>query len=224
MKDNLLYIRIMNKGMMKWLFCLAVLLSVHGSISAQHYLFIESEGQLPFYLKTGDKLYSSNGSGFLLLSKVTDTVLTVRIGFPGNGEPESTFIISGTDHDRGFLMRKNDGQGWMLIDRVSMERLAAVNANAGGVKAEAANAPPFAKALSEAVGDGHLLQGSTQAKAQNVERATSTRGSAKGKDASQQILYVISEDSDKTLKLYYIDRMSRSRLDTIYVEIPRQLP
>ena len=224
MKDNLLYIRMMNAGTLKLLFCIMGLILFHQSSSAQHYLFIESEGQQPFYLKTADKVYSSNGSGFLLLSKVTDSVLSVKIGFPGNTIPESTFVISGTDHDRGFLMRKSEGQGWILIDRVSMEKLYAGNSASGNIRNDATTAPPFVKALSEAVGDSNLLQSSSLTKPETTEKTSTTRGNSKTKDASQQILYVISEDSDKSLKLYYIDRMSRTRLDTIYVEIPRQQP
>lgn len=51
-------------------------------LSAQHYIFIEADGQQPFYLKQGNKMVSSSATGFLILPKITASELEFSIGFP----------------------------------------------------------------------------------------------------------------------------------------------
>ena len=87
---------------------------------AQHYVFIESEGQ-PFYAKKSGKLYSSSANGFLIIPKVADSVIALNIGFPRNQYPELNFEFALMDRDRGFQLRKLDDKGWVLFDRSTME-------------------------------------------------------------------------------------------------------
>lgn len=96
-------------------------ITVFNAVKAQHYLFIEADGQQPFYVKNGSMMVSSSASGFLILPKITTHEMTISIGFPKNTYPEVSFYISGTDRDRGFQLKRMEGQGWSLFDRSSLD-------------------------------------------------------------------------------------------------------
>ena len=57
------------------------------SLTAQHYIFIEADGQQPFYLKQGNTMVSSSAAGFLILPKIKAAELEFSIGFPKNIYP-----------------------------------------------------------------------------------------------------------------------------------------
>lgn len=101
--------------------CMLLAAMAFQGLSAQHYIFIEADGQQPFYLKQGNKMVSSSATGFLILPKITASELEFSIGFPKNSYPEVSFYINGTNRDRGFQLKLMDGQGWSLFDRTSLE-------------------------------------------------------------------------------------------------------
>jgi hypothetical protein len=93
------------------------------SANAQYYVYIEAEGQQPFYLRVGPKLYSSNSSGFLILSKIDGTEMPLKIGFPENVYPEVGFTMNAATRDRGFLLKLVDGAGWTLIEKGNAKQI-----------------------------------------------------------------------------------------------------
>ncbi|MEY3577176.1 MAG: hypothetical protein RL394_759, partial [Bacteroidota bacterium] len=101
--------------------CVLMATMVFKGLSAQHYIFIEADGQQPFYLKQGNATVSSSAAGFLILPKITASEMEFSIGFPKNIYPEVSFYINGTDRDRGFQLKLMEGQGWSLFDRTSLE-------------------------------------------------------------------------------------------------------
>ncbi|OYW16841.1 MAG: hypothetical protein B7Z54_09330, partial [Sphingobacteriales bacterium 12-47-4] len=56
-------------------FFLAILILTVLAASAQrtYFLYFQTDNQQPFFLKMGEKLYSSTASGYLILPKLKDT-------------------------------------------------------------------------------------------------------------------------------------------------------
>ena len=61
-----------------------------------------------------DKIYSSENSGYLILSNLVDTTYNFAIGFPSS-QSESRFVITLDGKDKGFLI-KNFDSGLGLFD------------------------------------------------------------------------------------------------------------
>ena len=141
------------------LFFFAFQLGVVSLLNAQHYLFIEAEGQQPFYIKRGSETYSSTASGFLILSKLTVKELDFIIGFPNKLYPEISFKVNRLDHDRGFLLRQNQDKGWILLDRAGAGIIAGGAVTPQVLSAVAGNSSAgFADLLADATGDKSLLE------------------------------------------------------------------
>jgi hypothetical protein len=88
---------------------------------AQHFVFIEAEGQQPFYLKKNGETYSSTGTGFIILSKLNTKDIEFVIGFPNNIFPEVAFKVKELTKDRGFYLKQAEGKVWVLVDRSNAE-------------------------------------------------------------------------------------------------------
>jgi len=140
--------------------CMLLAIMAFQGLSAQHYIFIEADGQQPFYLKQGNTTLSSSAAGFLIISKITASEMEFSIGFPKNIYPEVSFYITGTNRDRGFQLKMMEGQGWSLFDRTSLEVIK------GGVPKSAPielqlpkkEEGSFAKLLATATDDQSLLE------------------------------------------------------------------
>jgi|GEM_PF-1790359 len=128
-------------------------------LNAQHYIFIEADGQQPFYLKQGNTMVSSSAAGFLILPKITSSEMEFSIGFPKNSYPEVSFYINGTDRDRGFQLKLMEGQGWSLFDRTSLEVIKGEMPKAAPIEMQLTKKEEgsFAKLLAVAIDDKSLL-------------------------------------------------------------------
>ena len=127
-------------------------------LDAQHYVFIEAEGQQPFYLKKGGDTYSSSATGFIILSKINSKDIDFVIGFPNKLYPEVSFRILAVQQDRGFALRQLEGKGWVLVDRQNASVIS------GGVvdsrqplSSATTSSVGFADLLADATGDKTLL-------------------------------------------------------------------
>ncbi|MEO8584129.1 MAG: hypothetical protein ABI415_10050 [Flavitalea sp.] len=85
-----------------------------------YFVFIQDTSREPFYVRMGDKSFSSSAYGHLILSKMQDTTYTMVIGFPQNKEPEQQFQVKIYSRDRGYELKKMYGQ-WELFDLQTME-------------------------------------------------------------------------------------------------------
>jgi hypothetical protein len=105
---------------MKWLVFIIILFSSVLSLNAQkvYYTYFESENKQAFYVKMGDNVFTSNSSGFLTISNLTDSTYHVSVGFP-NTALISRFNITINTKDRGFLIKTLDNQ-LILFDLVTL--------------------------------------------------------------------------------------------------------
>jgi hypothetical protein len=90
--------------------CLAV------SVTAQkvYFIYLQTDNNTPFYVKMGDKIYSSATSGYLILSGLPDSIYRFSIGFPSDGR-ESRFSVQLSGKDRGLLIKRSES-GPVLSD------------------------------------------------------------------------------------------------------------
>lgn len=98
-------------------FFLAILILTVLAASAQrtYFLYFQTDNQQPFFLKMGEKLYSSTASGYLILPKLKDTTHFFSIGFPGR-EAQENFYYTMNHKDHGFLLKHFPEKGWGLFD------------------------------------------------------------------------------------------------------------
>jgi hypothetical protein len=105
---------------MKWLVFMVMLFSSDQLLKAQkvYYIYFESENKQAFYVKMADNVFTSNTTGYLTVSNLTDSTYQVSVGFPN-----STFIgrfnITINSKDRGFLIKILDNQV-VLFDLVTL--------------------------------------------------------------------------------------------------------
>lgn len=102
---------------MKKLFFLFLVAVFTLSASAQkvYYLYLQSDNQMPFYVKMGDKIHSSAAAGFLILPNLTDGAYRLGLGFAKSAAPESNFSVTINQNDKGFII-KNFDDGLALFD------------------------------------------------------------------------------------------------------------
>ena len=209
-------------------------------LSAQHYIFIEADGQQPFYLKQGNKMVSSSAAGFLILPKIIVSELEFSIGFPKNSYPEVAFYINGTDRDRGFQLKLMEGQGWSLFDRTSLEVIKGESPKTAPIEMQLTQKEEgsFARLLSAATDDKSLmealppkdnLQKSAPAKAVTKAGLTTAASKAGLKDslvkkekvnAPQISISAQAEDVD-VKRLVFVEKTTQGSSDTIAVEIEK---
>lgn len=206
---------------------------------AQHYIFIEAEGQQPFYLKKSGETYSSTATGFIILSKLNAKDIEFIIGFPNNLFPEVAFKVNGLVKDRGFyLIKQTEGKGWVLLDRSNSELISGGMVQAKTIISSSSSSTGFAELLADATGDKTLVDRSSlistpaaKPVAANVKsKPTSTV--AKGQTNPKQInkpaglgvirSYIQSDDSS-SLRITYFEKGAKDNWDTVYVEIEKML-
>ena len=221
--------------------CLLMTTIAFQAVNAQHYIFIEADGQQPFYLKQGNKMVSSSAAGFLMIPKITATELEFSIGFPKNSYPEVSFYINGMDRDRGFQLKFMEGQGWSLFDRTSLEVIKGESPKAAPIEMQLPQKEEgsFAKLLANATDDKSLLE--RMPKKEHVEKSVPVKAAAKAglaaaatntglKDSlgekDKVILPEISistqmEDED-VKRLVFVEKTLKGKPDTITVEIEKK--
>jgi len=98
------------------LFCFLLLVVFTASSQKVYFIYLQSETDQPFFVKQNDKLFSSTSSGYLILSKLRDSVYNFSIGFPQNKWPEQNFSVSINAKNHGYLLKNFGEKGWGLFD------------------------------------------------------------------------------------------------------------
>jgi hypothetical protein len=85
-----------------------------------YFIYLQTEQDQPFFVKLNDKIYSSNASGYLILSKLYDTTYNFSVGFPKDKWPEQKFTVDINKKDHGYLLKNFGEKGWGLFDLQTM--------------------------------------------------------------------------------------------------------
>ena len=68
-----------------------------------------------------NRVFSSSGSGYIIISGLTDSAYKLVIGFPNNEWPELNVTVDVKDTDVGLLLKNYNEGGWGMINLQSSE-------------------------------------------------------------------------------------------------------
>ncbi|PZR23010.1 MAG: hypothetical protein DI535_24980 [Citrobacter freundii] len=146
---------------MKKITALLILLCIGlaGFSQRLYFVYLQSEGAQPFFLKMNEQVYSSNASGYLILSKLEDSTYTFSIGFPQNKWPEQVFAVRVGGKDKGFLLKNTSDNSWGLVDLQTEQQInGQASVKQRSVKIEQKEVSAFTDVLSKAANDPSLKQ------------------------------------------------------------------
>ena len=124
-----------------------------------HFIYLQTDNQQPFYIKYNNHIYSSSASGYLILSKLKDGIVDFSVGFPKSNLPEQKFQCTINNGDKGYLVKNFSDRGWGLYD---LQSSAIVYSGAGGetktnnsglITSQPVTDDPFANMLSKVTQD-----------------------------------------------------------------------
>lgn len=98
----------------------------NASAQERHFLYLQSEHQQAFYIKTGGKVYSSSDAGFVIIPQLTAGNFTFTLGFPKNKWAAQNYQLEIGGRDLGFQLKKIDDSNWALYDLQTKELLSAL--------------------------------------------------------------------------------------------------
>lgn len=119
---------IYKKVSLGFLFVICSLLTISSfaqSDTRTHFIYIQSDGQQPFYVILNSKTYSSSSVGYLIISKLKDGKYNITIGFPQDKYPAKTYLCNIAGTDAGYRLKKT-GDNWSVVNRQTGEALAVV--------------------------------------------------------------------------------------------------
>jgi len=148
---------VMKKLQLSLLFSLAVLTA---SSQKVYFVYVQAESEQPFFVKMKEKVYSSSGTGYIILSKLLDSTYSFSIGFPQNKWPEQNFSVVVNKKDHGYLLKNFGDKGWGLFDLQTLAVQMAVSGKASiDVKpSENKDVSAFTDILSKAADDPSLKE------------------------------------------------------------------
>lgn len=127
----------------------------------EYFILIHHEKSQPFYVRMGERTYSSSAIGHLILPRLKDSTYNLAIGFPNNLFPEQEYVVRINKNDKGFELKNMADKGWNLFDTRSMELIAPVQKpvrnNSSGGAAFIKRNDDFAKLMSGVVNDTAVL-------------------------------------------------------------------
>jgi hypothetical protein len=122
-----------------------------------HFIYLQTDNQQPFYIKYNNRIISSSASGYLILPKLKDGVIEFALGFPKTNLEEQQFQCTIDKADKGFLVKNFNEKGWGLYDLQSSSIVYANVKAAPVVNAQTSNVPPandpFSNMLSKVTQD-----------------------------------------------------------------------
>lgn len=152
---------------MKKLLLLFFSFCLYASVSAQkvYFMYLETGNNTPFYVRMGDKVYSSSEPGYLLLPNLVDSSYTFFIGLPSVQQKEAKFEVTIKGADRGFAI-KNLENGLNLFDLQNAILIKPLQDPARNNVTYEPRSDAFTALLSKASGDSSLLLAPVFAKAE----------------------------------------------------------
>jgi len=123
-----------------------------------HFIYLQAEPEQAFFAKINDKVYHSTNSGYLILSRLKDSIYTIGIGFPGNKWPEQRFTIDVNSRDHGYTLKNFGEKGWGLYDIEAATTQMAIITNNTAMKTEPREVSTFTDILSKAANDPSLKE------------------------------------------------------------------
>jgi len=124
----------------------------------QYFIYLQAEPEQVFFIKLNEKIHNSTSSGYLILSRLKDTVYNFTVGFPQNKWPEQKFSVDLKARDRGYLLKNFGEKGWGLVDLQSAAIQMGTTASSGSQRTEQREVSAFTDILSKAANDPSLKE------------------------------------------------------------------
>lgn len=179
------------------------------------YLYIESENNQPFYVRSKDSLYVSAPEGFLILAPLKGVKGDLILGFPGQAAAAFVFTIGSTAWEKGLILRDMKKEGWRLYDyreeeMLNIRRLGRAEDRYVGMRKRT---DVFALQLSKVVNDTAVLYYRPQ--------AGKTVVAVEKPEAPAPLVRLISERETSTAWLYIYEILEEGKPEQVAVEIPK---
>jgi|GEM_PF-1266594 len=132
----------------------------------EYFIYLQTENSQPFYTRISNKVFSSTGSGYLILSKLPDSVTSITVGFPKNVFPEQQFNIPVNHKDGGYLIKNFGDKGWGLFNLQTASIIMTLTAPEEKKKPEISGVrktDAFSLLLANAVNDTAVLYAAVRA-------------------------------------------------------------
>nr|WP_294907475.1 DUF4476 domain-containing protein [uncultured Lacibacter sp.] len=134
-----------------------VLFAVQVNAQLNHFIYLQTDNQQPFYIKYNNRIISSSTSGYLILPKLKDGVVDFVVGFPKSDQSEQQFQYTIDKADKGFLLKNFNDKGWGLYDLQTSSIVYAAIKQGPAVNTTGANVTPandpFSNMLSKVTQD-----------------------------------------------------------------------
>lgn len=132
----------------------------------QYYIYIQSEDQQEFYVRTGSAIFNSSGNGYLVIPGFEKNSHEIIVGFPGKKEPEWRFNCIINESDLGFVLKAEGGDELHLLSLKHDEELKGtvvahhpqVKKNNVALPSGVVSNDPFSSMLAEVVNDPSIRQ------------------------------------------------------------------
>jgi Domain of unknown function (DUF4476) len=147
---------------MKHLLLVCSLVILAAVINAQkvYFIYLQTETHEPFFVRMSDNLYSSTESGYLILSKLRDSIYAFKLGFPGKNI-DLDFKTSINKKDHGYLIKNLGEKGWGLFDLQTLSLQISSSSSKASIEPNTnsnSSVSAFTALLSKAVDDPSLKQ------------------------------------------------------------------
>ncbi|HNG62734.1 MAG TPA: hypothetical protein PLK54_03225, partial [Ferruginibacter sp.] len=136
-----------------------LLLSLVSAAQKSRFIYIQSEGNHPFSVKLGGKLFASSEAGYLILSRLDAGSYELFFGFPKNEWPVQKVTCAVKEENAGYQLRYFGSKGWGLVNLQTAAILFMQPER--GPASETITEPvsdSFALVLASVVGDNSILQ------------------------------------------------------------------
>ncbi|HEY9262715.1 DUF4476 domain-containing protein [Chitinophaga sp.] len=84
--------------------------------SQHHFVYIQSEKGVPFYVKHSGKVLSSTDRGYIILPQLDNGTVPITVGFPKDESHEAKFYLKIAKNDQGFLLKQSGEAGYSLYN------------------------------------------------------------------------------------------------------------
>ena len=140
-------------------FVLFYLLSAYLTVAQQnHFIYIQTENQQPFYVKVGDRLLSSSTAGYLVIPKLQNGTYEMGIGFPKNEWPLQKITVKVRDNDAGYVLKNFDPNGWGLFNMQTLDIIMATSTSGTDSQSKTGQGDGFADVLADVVSTPSIKQ------------------------------------------------------------------
>ncbi len=140
------------------LFFISLFFSLNLKAQQNHFIYIQTDNNQPFYLKLDKNVHSSTASGYMIIPKLKTGSYALVIGFPKNEWPEQKVSCSINDKDLGYLFKNFGDKGWGLFNLQSLTVLMAEDNEKNTAVAVSFKSDAFSNMLSIVVNDSTIKQ------------------------------------------------------------------